>query len=82
MRAWRAAKAKQEGIPPYMIANNKQLASMVKQRAMTKADLAGINGIGDAKIARYGEDILKTLAEYSLADPPYKPGISKKESQE
>ena len=29
LRAWRAAAAKVEGIPPYMIANNRQLAKMI-----------------------------------------------------
>lgn len=59
LRTWRAAKAKQEGIPPYMIANNKQLARMVKLKAGAKADLAMVNGIGDAKIEQHGEEILR-----------------------
>ena len=40
LREWRAGKARQEGIPPYMIANNSQLAKMVKLKAAAKADLA------------------------------------------
>ena len=39
LRAWRGAKASQEGIPPYMIANNRQIAGMVKSKAKSKADL-------------------------------------------
>ncbi|MBW2737884.1 MAG: HRDC domain-containing protein [Deltaproteobacteria bacterium] len=55
LRVWRAAKAKQEGIPPYMIANNKQLAKIVKLKAGTKAELAKVSGIGEAKIKQHGE---------------------------
>ena len=63
LRNWRAARAKQDGMPPYMIANNKQLAKMVKLKAATKADLGKVNGIGEAKIEKYGEDILRIIAE-------------------
>ena len=68
LRAWRAERAKKEGIPPYMIANNKQIGDMVKLRAKTRADLARIKGIGDAKTSQYGEDILKILAKHLLSD--------------
>ena len=64
LRTWRAARARQEGIPTYMIANNKQLARMIKLRATTKASLASVNGIGEAKITQYGEEILRTIAEH------------------
>ena len=64
LRAWRAAKAKQEGIPPYMIANNKQLAKIVRLKAGTKADLAKVSGIGDAKIQQHGEEILRVLSDH------------------
>ena len=61
LRTWRAERAKQDGIPPYMIANNRQVAGMIKQKAGTKTDLLKIGGIGEAKIAQYGEEILKLL---------------------
>ena len=66
LRAWRAARASQEGIPPYMIANNSQIARMVKLRAKSKADFSKVKGIGEAKIARYGEDILRIISEYPV----------------
>ena len=47
-----------------MIANNKQIAQMIRLQARTKADLAQVSGIGDAKVARYGNDLLKTLAQH------------------
>lgn len=75
LRTWRAAKAKQEGIPPYMIANNKQLAKMVKLKAITKAELAKVSGIGDAKIKQHGEEILRILSDHQkrvLAETPDK----------
>ena len=64
LRAWRAARARQEGIPPYMIANNKQFAKMIKLRATTRAALGRVEGIGEAKTARYGDEILQTIAKH------------------
>jgi len=69
LRAWRAARASQEGIPPYMIANNRQIARMVKLRAKSKADLSKVKGIGEAKITQYGADILRILSEKRITDP-------------
>ena len=68
LRAWRAAKASQEGIPPYMVANNRQIAGMVKLKAQTKADLGKVKGFGEAKINRYGEDMLKILSSNPVND--------------
>jgi len=52
-----------------MIAHNRQVAKMVKLKARTKADLLKVKGIGEAKVARYGEEILKLLAEHITSGP-------------
>jgi len=61
LRAWRVAKAKQEGIPPYVIANNKQLVKMIKLRADNKTALLKVDGFGEAKAEQYGDEILEIL---------------------
>ncbi len=66
LRTWRAERAKAEGIPPYMIASNKQLATMIKMRARSLSALGRIEGIGEAKIAKYGEEILHLLAAHGI----------------
>lgn len=81
LRAWRAARARQEGLPPYVIANNKQLAKMIKLRATTRVALTRVEGIGEAKTAKYGDDILKTIAKHlelgTVEDPnPDKPELT------
>ncbi len=55
-------------MPPYMIANNRQIARMVKLRAKSKADLGKVKGVGEARINKYGEDILKILSENLVND--------------
>jgi superfamily II DNA helicase RecQ len=68
LRNWRAARTTQEGIPPYMIANNRQIAGMVKTNVKSKKDFNGIEGFGEAKITRYAEDIIKALVSHQNPD--------------
>ena len=62
LRAWRAVRARQDGIPAFMIATNKQFAQMIKLGATDRADLSIVPGIGEAKIANYGEEILRAMS--------------------
>jgi len=69
LREWRTARSKQEGIPPYLIASNKQLARMVRGKAASRADLHRVEGIGEAKVERYGAEILDILAAHFQPAP-------------
>ena len=62
LRGWRGDRAKKEGIPPYVICNNRQLAELVKARPTTLAGLGEVEGIGEAKLKKYGKEILALLA--------------------
>ncbi len=68
LRAWRSVRARQDGIPAYMIATNKQFARMVKLGATDRAALTRVPGIGEAKIANYGEEILQVIAGASTPE--------------
>jgi ATP-dependent DNA helicase RecQ len=63
LRTWRSELAKEQGIPPYVICNNRQLAELVKSRPRTLAALGQIEGFGEAKLKKYGKDLLALLAE-------------------
>jgi ATP-dependent DNA helicase RecQ len=63
LRAWRAAAAKEQGVPAYVIFHDATLRLIA---AAPPADLAGlseISGVGETKLARYGEQILAVLAD-------------------
>lgn len=59
LRDWRSERSKKEGVPPYVLFTNVQLAQIVKSRPQSFADLLKIDGIGRAKADKYGQDILK-----------------------
>lgn len=63
LREWRKHAASQEDIPVYAVLSNEQMAKIVENRASTKAALKEIDGIGDARIRKYGEAVIKIIAE-------------------
>ena len=62
LREWRAERASREGIPPYLVCTNKQLAALVNARPQSMTKLSAIEGIGKAKLEKYGQDLLAMLS--------------------
>jgi ATP-dependent DNA helicase RecQ len=63
LRAWRTAVAKEQGMPPYVIFHDATLRLIAASPPSTLAGLALVNGVGETKLARYGQQILDVLAE-------------------
>jgi len=62
LRDWRSERAKADGIPPYVICNNRQLAEVVRARPDTLTALGAIEGFGEGKLKRYGQELLALVA--------------------
>ncbi|SHN12889.1 DNA helicase RecQ [Cryptosporangium aurantiacum] len=62
LRAWRAAAAKEQSVPPYVIFHDKTLRQIATDMPTTLAELDTISGVGETKRDRYGEQILGVLA--------------------
>jgi ATP-dependent DNA helicase RecQ len=62
LRQWRADTARAQGLPAYVIFHDRTLKELAEARPRDRAALAGISGIGAAKIERYGEALLALLA--------------------
>ncbi len=58
LRDWRSQRCKKEGVPPYVVFTNQQLADIVKRRPQTISELTQIEGVGKSKTLKYGEDVL------------------------
>ena len=61
LRQARKALAEREGVPIFAVFSNEQLATMVRRRATSLAALGAIDGIGPARLERYGEAMLQIL---------------------
>lgn len=62
LRDWRNERAKAEGIPPYVICSNRQLAEVAHRRPTKLAELAEVDGFGDAKLKKYGAEMLAIIS--------------------
>ncbi|MGW4118170.1 DNA helicase RecQ [Nocardia sp. NPDC004711] len=62
LRAWRAATAKEQGVPAYVVFHDATLREIATRKPATLSDLAGISGIGENKRAKYGEGVLEVIA--------------------
>jgi ATP-dependent DNA helicase RecQ len=67
LRAWRAAAAKEQGVPAYVIFHDATLRQIAASPPATLAGLALVNGVGETKLDRYGQQILDILAECAPA---------------
>ncbi len=61
LRAWRAAAAKEQGVPAYVIFHDATLRQIATESPSTLAELSTVSGVGENKLARYGQQILDTL---------------------
>ncbi len=61
LTSWRRERARADGVPAYVVADNKTLAAIAAQRPSNAAELLGVPGIGQRKVETYGEEILKTI---------------------
>ena len=61
LRTWRTAKARQEAMPPYVIAHDATLLAIAEARPRTMAGLRRVKGMGPAKLEKYGEELLAVI---------------------
>jgi ATP-dependent DNA helicase RecQ len=62
LRNWRAEKAREQGVPAYVILHDRTLRELATLRPDSPEALLAVPGIGLAKAQRYGEALLELLA--------------------
>ncbi|WP_018635146.1 DNA helicase RecQ [Parafrankia elaeagni] len=67
LRAWRAATAKEQSIPAYIIFHDATLREIATVAPASLADLATVSGVGENKLTKYGDEILRLCTE---EEPP------------
>jgi len=61
LREWRAAEAKAQRVPPYVIFHDSVLREVAAVRPASLDELGQIKGVGASKLLRYGADVLGVL---------------------
>lgn len=63
LRTLRKRLADAQGVPAYIVFNDRTLQAMAERKPTTAAALLALPGVGPAKLDRYGEDFLALLRE-------------------
>jgi DNA helicase-2/ATP-dependent DNA helicase PcrA len=61
LRAWRAERARNDGVPAYVVFDDKTLDAIVSAMPSTEQQLLGVSGIGPKRVERYGDEVLALL---------------------
>jgi ATP-dependent DNA helicase RecQ len=72
LRAWRAGVAKEQGLPAYVIFHDATLREIAVTHPSSLAELGTVSGVGETKLARYGQQVLDVLS--AVPDEPREPG--------
>jgi len=71
LRDLRKQLAERDGVPPYAVFTNEQLAAIVQDSVNSLTALKKIDGVGDARVDKYGISVLTLLQ--SIAGKPKDP---------
>ncbi|MGD0962222.1 MAG: RecQ family ATP-dependent DNA helicase, partial [Methylomonas sp.] len=66
LRAKRRELAEQQDLPPYVIFHDATLLAMLEKRPTNKRQLSLISGVGERKLALYGDAFLAVLEQFPL----------------
>ena len=69
LRGLRTTIAKEEGMPPYIIFNDKTLIDMCAKVPEDKQGMLAVSGVGENKYRKYGQRFLDVIAEFKRANP-------------
>ncbi|MBI3370447.1 MAG: DNA helicase RecQ [Betaproteobacteria bacterium] len=61
LRAWRSGVARAQGVPAYVVFHDATLEAIAASRPDTDAELRAVSGIGERKLERYGDALLKLV---------------------
>ena len=64
LKSWRKIKATKENIRPYIIFSDSSLIEIANKKPNTKEELMNIRGMGEKKLERYGNEILKIVQSF------------------
>jgi ATP-dependent DNA helicase RecQ len=65
LRALRKRLADEHGLPPYVVFHDATLREMAERRPLNLSQFADLPGVGEAKLARYGERFIAAIVEHA-----------------
>jgi ATP-dependent DNA helicase RecQ len=65
LREWRRATAREHNVPAYTVFHDSTLAEIARQLPQSALQLRGIAGVGEAKLGRYGVQLLDLVRQHA-----------------
>lgn len=62
LRAWRLEQSRSDGVPAYVVFDNKTMTAIAATEPQTLEQLAAVPGIGPSRLESYGDEILAAVA--------------------
>ncbi|MBI5007093.1 MAG: DNA helicase RecQ [Nitrosomonadales bacterium] len=63
LKAKRTELAREQGVPPYVIFHDSTLLEILNRKPQTLAEMGQISGVGQAKLAKYGDAFLQVVED-------------------
>jgi ATP-dependent DNA helicase RecQ len=63
LKQWRSQEASDANLPPYCIFSDKTLTAIARYRPADRESLLAVFGVGPAKLEKYGDAVLRVIAE-------------------
>ncbi len=62
LREWRTIRAREDGVPAYIVFHDQTLAAIAEMKPPSAAALRRVKGVGPAKIEAYGDEVLALIS--------------------
>ncbi|OIQ94463.1 ATP-dependent DNA helicase RecQ [mine drainage metagenome] len=69
LKAKRMELAREQGVPPYVIFHDSTLLEILNRKPQTLDEMGQVSGVGQAKLAKYGDDFLRVLEDVARFKP-------------
>ena len=70
LKRWRMERANTQRVPAYMICPDRTLEQLAREAPETLEALANVYGLGESKIGKFGEELLRALRDACAPDAP------------
>jgi ATP-dependent DNA helicase RecQ len=81
LRARRRQLALDQGVPPYVVFHDATLTQMIERRPRTLSEFGEISGVGERKLAAYGQAFLEIILAHTRQDEIPTPPTPVREAQ-
>ncbi len=65
LRDWRADRAREDGVPAFVIFHDRTLVELARRRPSSMSELLSVPGVGATKRDRYGQDLIQVVRRFS-----------------